>query len=96
MSPAYLQYNLSTAVDVSIIAVDHAECHGVVCPLGNIFHKAKSPLKDWRLHLCLLGRPIQVSQKQFVPRDPLHGLDEVGIDVLSVPQLGLDLLGGKI
>ena len=84
---------LSAGTDGSVIAADHAEGHGIVGSLGHVLHLPQSGIQPGRGgQPRLLGTLLQVSEEELVLTDPLDGLDEVGVDALSLLQPLLDLL----
>ena len=90
--PLYLQYDLPVLMDIPLVTIYHAEGHGIVGPLGNLPSDLHRLLQGWRHQAQFLGRGTQVSQQQLVLGDALHGLDEIGVDGLSVTELFLGIL----
>ena len=56
----HLKNDLTMGVDVPVVAAYHAECHGVVGPLGHILHQLQSLLQVWSGHYSLLGGAMHV------------------------------------
>ena len=79
-------------VNIPLVAIDHAEHHGVVGPFGDLLSDLDGLLQGGCDQAQLVGSGMQVSEQQSVHAHALDGLDEEGVDPLSVTQLLLDLL----
>ena len=88
----YLEYDLSISVDVSLVAIDHTECHGIIGSLWDVLHQLECLFQIPSLHSSLLSGLLEVPEKQLVLCDSLDWLDEVGVNSLSQLMLILNLL----
>ena len=81
---SHLQYDLPVLVNIPLVPIDHAECHGVIGSLGHLLGDLHRPLQVRCDHTYLLGRSVEVSYQQLVHADALDWLDEEGVYALSV------------
>ena len=75
-----------------LVAIYHAERHGIVGPLGNLLRDLHGLLQSGRDQAQLAGGGMKVPKEQLVHAHVLDGLDEEGVDALTVTKLLLSVL----